>query len=405
MRKLIGIALFCTLLTAPIKADLVVLDENKLLATVDNSGSITQYEYDSIGNITREGLTKFEYTDEGQLKRRVDGSVNTEYQYDSFGRLTANGNAVISYDSQNSMMNLYKTLSLETTYGYDSKSGIRTSKTINGKTINFVLDDSDRVIEERDSDGNTISRIIWSEELPSSYIYKDKVYQYVCNSHGDVVALLDEAGTKVNTYKYDIWGQLIESNETIPNAIRYNHEYYDEESGFYYLRGRYYDPSVRRFTTPDPAEDGINWYAYCGNNPLDYIDPSGYAHFRKVEQSGHTLFITEYYSREDLKGLLSIPTLNKTIKLDIWDAIVALFAKRSGFGKLAAMTYTSLKVGAGLLDSHINDLASQAYAQKGALILNSVVTVDPDNQTISTLNSKIISNKDAIEYDSGKRKI
>lgn len=207
MRKLIGITLFFTLWVSPIKADLIVLDGNKLLATADNSGSITQCEYDSIGNITREGSIEFEYTDEGQLKRRVDGSIITEYQYDSFGRLTANSNAIISYDSQKSMMNLYKTLSLEATYGYDSKSGIRTSKTVNGKTINFVLDDSDRVIEERDSDGNTISRIIWSEELPSSYIYKDKVYQYVCNSRGDVVALLDEVGTEVNTYKYDIWGQ------------------------------------------------------------------------------------------------------------------------------------------------------------------------------------------------------
>ena len=71
--------------------------------------------------------------------------------------------------------------------------------------------------------------------------------------------------------RHDIWFQLLESNETVPNAIRYNHEYYDTESGFYYLRGRYYDPSIRRFTTPDPAEDGINWYAYCGNNPVDFV--------------------------------------------------------------------------------------------------------------------------------------
>jgi hypothetical protein len=44
-----------------------------------------------------------------------------------------------------------------------------------------------------------------------------------------------------------------------------------------YLRGRYYDSSTRRFTTSDPAEDGLNWFSYCGNNPLEYVDPSGYA--------------------------------------------------------------------------------------------------------------------------------
>ena len=44
--------------------------------------------------------------------------------------------------------------------------------------------------------------------------------------------------------------------------------YYDEESGLYYLRARYYDPNVRRFISEDPVEDGGNWYVYAGNNPV-----------------------------------------------------------------------------------------------------------------------------------------
>ena len=44
-----------------------------------------------------------------------------------------------------------------------------------------------------------------------------------------------------------------------------------------YLRNRYYDPSIGRFTTEDPVKDGDNWYAYCGNNPVNYIDPWGLA--------------------------------------------------------------------------------------------------------------------------------
>ena len=46
------------------------------------------------------------------------------------------------------------------------------------------------------------------------------------------------------------------------NPFRYSGEYFDEETGFYYLRARYYDPSIGRFLTEDPAEDGTNWYAY-----------------------------------------------------------------------------------------------------------------------------------------------
>jgi len=52
--------------------------------------------------------------------------------------------------------------------------------------------------------------------------------------------------------------------------------YYDEESGLYYLRARYYDPNVRRFISEDPVEDGGNWYVYAGNNPVMFIDPWGF---------------------------------------------------------------------------------------------------------------------------------
>jgi RHS repeat-associated protein len=93
---------------------------------------------------------------------------------------------------------------------------------------------------------------------------------------GDVVALKDSNGKVVNRYSYDVWGNLTSSQETVENPIRSRGEYYDSESGFYYLRGRYYDPNARRFTTSDPAEDGLNWDAYCGNNPWNYVDPSGY---------------------------------------------------------------------------------------------------------------------------------
>ena len=47
------------------------------------------------------------------------------------------------------------------------------------------------------------------------------------------------------------------------------------ESGYTYLRARYYDPSIGRFISEDPIFDGDNWYAYCGNDPINYIDPSG----------------------------------------------------------------------------------------------------------------------------------
>ena len=65
------------------------------------------------------------------------------------------------------------------------------------------------------------------------------------------------------------------------NPIRYRSYYYDNETGFYYLNSRYYDPDVKRFINSDSyisTGDGIfgtNMFAYCMNNPVKYIDPSG----------------------------------------------------------------------------------------------------------------------------------
>ncbi|MCM1126201.1 MAG: RHS repeat-associated core domain-containing protein [Lachnospiraceae bacterium] len=53
---------------------------------------------------------------------------------------------------------------------------------------------------------------------------------------------------------------------------------YDQETGQYYLRARYYNPTVGRFIQEDTYRgDGLNLYAYCGNNPVAYYDPDGHA--------------------------------------------------------------------------------------------------------------------------------
>jgi len=87
------------------------------------------------------------------------------------------------------------------------------------------------------------------------------------------------------TYSYDEWGNLISiSGDTALanlNPIRYRGYYYDAETGFYYLRSRYYDPEIGRFLNADALVStgqgilGNNMFAYCGNNPVNFYDPSG----------------------------------------------------------------------------------------------------------------------------------
>ena len=62
-----------------------------------------------------------------------------------------------------------------------------------------------------------------------------------------------------------------------PNPFRYCGEYFDRETGTYYLRARYYSPGTGRFTQEDPSCDGLNWYVYCNGSPEKYVDPSGCA--------------------------------------------------------------------------------------------------------------------------------
>ncbi|MCD1258176.1 hypothetical protein B5M42_004895 [Paenibacillus athensensis] len=104
---------------------------------------------------------------------------------------------------------------------------------------------------------------------------------YFYNGHGDVVAVKDSSGSTLNTYDYDIWGNLTSKTETMPQPFRYAGEPQDDESGLIYLRARYYDPAVARFITEDTYTGKIdnplslNLYTYAWNNPSKYVDRTG----------------------------------------------------------------------------------------------------------------------------------
>ena len=110
--------------------------------------------------------------------------------------------------------------------------------------------------------------------------------------------------------------------EKMVNPIRYSGEYYDEESNMVYLRARYYDIESRRFISEDPAKDGVNWYVYCGNSPVMFVDPSGEKYIlddlaRWVWQQG-----AEHYLR-DQKGWYLTATLLELSTYDSGQSFVA----------------------------------------------------------------------------------
>ena len=129
------------------------------------------------------------------------------------------------------------------------------------------------LLHELDEDKNPARHYV----LGNEYIGLDYNY-YLTDEQGSVRYVLDAAGNVQNDYRYDAFGQCIAGYENIPNRLRYNAQIEDDLTGLYYLRARYYNTGIGRFTQEDVIyNDGLNLYAYCGSNLVMYEDPSGYS--------------------------------------------------------------------------------------------------------------------------------
>lgn len=128
-------------------------------------------------------------------------------------------------------------------------------------------------------------------------VYNNTRYIYRKDVQGNIVGILDNTGKVVVKYTYDAWGNHAvadgngntitdETNIGHINPFRYRGYYYDTETELYFLKTRYYDPEIGRFITIDSIDylapdtiNGLNLYAYCKNNPIFYMDNTGYFAF------------------------------------------------------------------------------------------------------------------------------
>jgi RHS repeat-associated protein len=147
-------------------------------------------------------------------------------------------------------------------------------------------------------------------------------YYYVRNLQGDVVGIYDNFGVVVVKYSYDAWGNVLDIwdvsgyNVGAINPIRYRGYYFDGETGYYYCQSRYYNPVWCRWISADvflDTQDGIlstNMYAYCQNDSVNCVDPTGMATWwQKIGANSpneiHNQVVYFYQSYFKSKGMTS----------------------------------------------------------------------------------------------------
>jgi len=276
-------------------------DVNRLLSVINKKESQIlssySYTYDENGNILSQtnagGTTSYTYDLLDRLETiQYPGGESVEYTYDLRGnRMTVETSVPpLHYGEINYTYNVWDQLTsvdndgTVTTFEYEP-TGMRIKKTNPTETIRYTYDISGRVIAEADASFTVQANYVWGPDrlLQKRDTATGDRYYYLYNGHGDVVQIVDQEGEVVNEYEYDEWGNITNQiDEGTHNPFKYAGEIYDDETGLYYLRARYYDPSMGRFINKDTYEGDIsnpltlNLYAYVHNNPLIYVDPTGH---------------------------------------------------------------------------------------------------------------------------------
>src|SRR5271165_764367 len=135
------------------------------------------------------------------------------------------------------------------------------------------------VIEEISSSGNVLAQYAQGQGIdePLAEFRSGTTSYFEGDGVGSVTSLSNSGQILANTYAYDSFGKLTASTGTLTNPFQYTGREFDQETGTYYYRARYYDQNSGRFVSEDPirSRGGINFYAYSGNSPVNFVDPLG----------------------------------------------------------------------------------------------------------------------------------
>ena len=215
----------------------------------------------------------------------MDGKTRT-FTYDANGNMLSDGKYTYSWTKGN-LLEKVTGDGLEAAYTYDA-SGIRTSKKVNGTTTEYLTAGGSVLGEKKNG--------VWQYYLYDgdgqlfAISYKGSDYYYIRDNLRTITGLVDANGAAVVNYRYDSWGRMLDITgsmaETLgkDNPYRYKGYCYDEETGMYYLKSRYYAPEICRFISADDISAMLdspmslwdkNLYVYCDNDPVNKKDDDG----------------------------------------------------------------------------------------------------------------------------------
>ncbi|MCM1225340.1 MAG: hypothetical protein NC548_63925 [Lachnospiraceae bacterium] len=252
-------------------------------------GAGERYAYDLCGNrLLREqyrggsvDVTEgYRYNERNELTERVRAGSLTRYRYDRNGSIISEEEegrrSEYRYDLLNRQIYVRTPDGKEQENLYDGE-GLRAGLVENGKKTTFLYHNGE-ILAECDGESAPVRRYVSGLGLSHVQTADGAYHAYHQDEQGSTAYITGQDHGIENHYQYDAFGNLLDRKEGIGNRILYTGQQYDQETGQYYLRARYYNPVVGRFLQEDTYRgDGLNLYAYCANNPVNYYDPSGHA--------------------------------------------------------------------------------------------------------------------------------
>jgi RHS repeat-associated protein len=258
--------------------------DSSRLERIDARGIRTRYDYDARGNRLSAAHTEgpWEYNAANQL----EGYPGASYHYDANGNTTEKTEAGLTtrygYDAEDRLREVRdENANLLARYAYDP-FGRRLAKTRDGTTTYFLYAD-EGLIAELDAAGTVQQAYGWA---PDSLWGTEPLYTeangergfYLTDHLGTPHKLIAPNGATLWAATYHAFGQAeVDPASRLANPLRFPGQYFDPETGLHYNYFRDYEPSTGRYVESDPIGlgGGLNTFAYAGNNPTRFVDPTG----------------------------------------------------------------------------------------------------------------------------------